>query len=236
MNETSNLGLPLVQPAQAQKHVTVNEGLVRLDGLTHLTLVSVNQTVPPLGAEDGVSYGVPNGAVNEWDGHAGEVAIFSNGGWVFVTPQAGWRAWIADASTSALHNGSGWVEGAMSLSAAGAASLFRVVEFDHVLGAGATSTTTVEIPQYAMVFAVTGRIKTAFSGTLTNWDLGVSGSGNRYGSGLGLAQGSWISGMGGQPQTYWSDTALELTANGGDFAAGEVRLAIHYFAATPPAI
>ncbi len=236
MNETSNLGLPLVQPAQAQKHVTVNEGLARLDGLTHLTLGSTSSTTPPLGVEDGASYGVPNGAVNEWDGHAGEVAIFSNGGWVFVTPQAGWRAWIADESTSAMHDGSGWIEGALSISPAGAASLFKVIEFDHVLSAGATSTTTVEIPQYAMVFAVTGRIKAAFTGTLTDWDLGVSGSGNRYGSGLGLAQGAWISGMSGQPTTYWSDTALEFTANGGDFAAGEVRLAIHYFAATPPSL
>ena len=74
------------------------------------------------------------------------------------------------------------------------------------------------------------------TGTLTDWDFGVSASTNRYGSGLGLSQGSWISGMGGQPTTYWSDTALELTANGGEFAAGEVRLAIHYFAATPPSV
>jgi len=236
MTETSNLGLPLVQPAQAQKHVTVNEGLARLDGLTHLSLMSVSVTVPPLGAEDGVSYGVPSGAVNEWDGHAGEVAIFSNGGWVFVMPQAGWRAWIADQSTSALHNGVGWVAGAMAISPARAASRFHVVEFDHVLSAGSTSSTTVEIPQYAMVLAVTGRIKTAFTGTLTDWDLGVGGSVDRYGSGLGLSQGSWIVGMGGQPQTYWADTALDLTANGGDFATGEVRLSIHYFTATPPAI
>jgi hypothetical protein len=37
MTETANLALPLVQPAQAQKHVTVNEALARLDGLTQLT-------------------------------------------------------------------------------------------------------------------------------------------------------------------------------------------------------
>ena len=31
MTDTSQLGLPLLEPAQAQKHVTVNEALVRLD-------------------------------------------------------------------------------------------------------------------------------------------------------------------------------------------------------------
>ena len=33
-NEPMRLQLPLLQPAQAQKHVTVNEALMRLDGLT----------------------------------------------------------------------------------------------------------------------------------------------------------------------------------------------------------
>ena len=33
---TARLGLPLLQPAQAQKHVTVNDALVRLDGVDGL--------------------------------------------------------------------------------------------------------------------------------------------------------------------------------------------------------
>ena len=87
-----------------------------------------------------------------------------------------------------------------------------------------------------MVFAVTGRIKTAFTGALTDWDLGVAGSTNRYAGGMGLAQGSWLSGITGQPVTYYADTPLVLTANGGDFAGGELRLAIHYFTASPPVV
>jgi len=34
MDETARIGLPLVQAAQAQKHVTVNEAFARLDALT----------------------------------------------------------------------------------------------------------------------------------------------------------------------------------------------------------
>lgn len=236
MSETSQLGLPLLQPAQAQKHVTVNEALVKLDGLTQLTLSAVGVTTPPLAAVDGEAYGVGIGAVNEWAGRGGEIAIRSNGGWVFSTPQAGWRAYVADEAKAAVHDGTGWVNSALAISPNGAVSAFEVVEFDHVFGAETVSVTSVPIPQYAMVFAVTGRVKTAITGTVTSFDVGVSGFNNRYGSGLGLAQGSWLVGITGQPVTYYAATPLEITANGGDFAGGELRLALHYYLPTPPAI
>jgi len=236
MSETAQLGLPLLQPAQAQKHVTVNEALARLDGLTHLTLVSVSVTVPPGGGDDGISYGVPIGAVNEWSGNIGDIAIRSNGGWVFVSPQPGWRAWIADDGKSAIYDGTDWLASALAVSPNGAASVFDVIEFDHVFGAEAVSTTTVQIPKYAMVHAVTGRVKTTITGTLSSFDLGVSSSVNRYGGGQGLAAGSWLVGITGQPVTYYAEEPLVITANGGDFAAGELRLALHYYLPTPPAI
>jgi hypothetical protein len=52
MTETANLTFPLVQPAQAQKHVTVNEALARIDGLAQLTLQSVSDPVPPVKPEE----------------------------------------------------------------------------------------------------------------------------------------------------------------------------------------
>jgi hypothetical protein len=236
MADTTNLGLPLLAPAQAQKHVTVNEALARLDGLTQLRIASRGVMTPPNAAEDGETYAVPTGAGGDWAGKDGLLAIRSNGGWVYATPEAGWRGWIADEYRAALFDGAGWVTDALAVSRNGAQSRFEVVEFDHVIGTGASSVTSVAIPQYAMVFSVTGRIKTAITGTLTGWDLGVAGSTNRYGSGYGLAAGSWLVGITGQPVTYYADTPLELTAQGGDFAGGEVRLALHYYLPTPPAV
>ena len=236
MSETTYLGLPLVQPAQAQKHVTVNEAFARLDGLTQMTLSSVDVTTPPSGAADGVSYGVPAGAVNEWQGHGGEIAIASNGGWVFAVPQKGWRAWVTDQSRPAVHDGTDWQISALGLSPSGAVSRFEVIEFDHVFGAESVSTTLVEIPKYAMVFAVTGRVKVEITGSLTSFDVGVASSTNRYGGGLGLAQGSWLVGITGQPVTYYADEPLVITANGGSFSGGELRLAMHYYLPTPPNI
>ena len=42
MVKTANLELPLVQAAQAQKHVTVNEALALLDAAAQLRLASIN--------------------------------------------------------------------------------------------------------------------------------------------------------------------------------------------------
>lgn len=236
MTETSQLGLPLLQPAQAQKHVTVNEALVRLDGLAQLQLQSTSVATPPPLADDGLCYGVPVGAVNEWAGQDGMVAIASNGGWVFVPPKLGWRAWVVDTGVQALFDGLIWSGAAIAVSPNRAAATFSVVEFDHVLGAESVSTTLVDIPQYAMIFSVTGRVRTAITGTLSSFDIGVASSSNRYGGGIGLAQGSWFVGITGQPVTYYSAEPLTLTANGGDFAGGEVRLVLQYYLPTPPSI
>ena len=53
MANTPRLGLPLLQAAQAQKRATVNEALVRLDGLGQLSLVSLAVSIPPGVANDG---------------------------------------------------------------------------------------------------------------------------------------------------------------------------------------
>jgi hypothetical protein len=53
MSETANLRLPLVQAAQAQKHVTVNEALLRLDAMSRLLLQSRALAVPSLSPPGG---------------------------------------------------------------------------------------------------------------------------------------------------------------------------------------
>ena len=50
---TANMDLPLLMPAQAQKHVTVNDALLRLDGQVDLVLQSLTRTTPPEVVADG---------------------------------------------------------------------------------------------------------------------------------------------------------------------------------------
>ncbi|WP_417271176.1 DUF2793 domain-containing protein [Celeribacter sp.] len=227
MTDTSRLNLPLLAPSQAQKHVTVNEALSRLDALVQLALASVTQTAPPLSPMEGDAYGVPVGAVNDWAGQEGQIAIFVNAGWAFVPATQGMRAYVVDQGFYASFNGTDWVEGMQSLSPSGAGMIQRTIEINHVIGAGATSNVPFALPAQSVVFGVTGRVTTAITGTATGFSLGVAASSNRYGSGLSLPQGSWLRGLTGTPVTYYGSEDLILTAEGGNFASGEIRLAVH---------
>jgi len=226
MSDTPELALPLLAPSQAQKHVTVNEALVRLDGLTQLRLQSVTVTTPPA-ALDGHAYAVPSGAVNAWTGQAGNVAIASGGGWIFVPASRGWRALVLDQGGLAIFDGADWRIGAQTLTPGGAAMAMQSVEFDVTLSAGASVTTPILFPARAIAFGITGRVTAAITGAVTTWDIGITGDLQRYGSGLGTALNSWVNGP-GSPLVYWSPTALEITAQGGNFAGGTIRLIAHY--------
>lgn len=236
MVKTANLELPLVQASQAQKHVTVNEALALLDAAAQLRLMSVTLTSPPVTAVDGAAFAVPSGADGEWATQPGKLAVFANGGWVYVVPRAGWRAWIVDAAKAAMFDGVTWVSGALAVSAYGAALCCEIVEVDVTLVAGSSVSTLPVIPASAVVLGVTGIVTETMTGTASTWRLGVSGWPDRYGSGLGLTLGSWVQGVTGQPQAYFAPTSLTLEAEGGNFAGGRVRLAVHMFRVSIPRV
>lgn len=237
MSETSRFDLPLLQPAQAQKHVTVNEALARIDGLMQLSLLSVGSGTPPLTPQEGDAYGVGASAVNEWAGHEGEIALYVNGGWVFVPTTLGMRAYVSDESGWASFDGTAWQVGMQTLSPHGAGMSYHVKEIDHVVEAGASSTASYALPGQAVVYGVTGRVVSAITGDgITGFSLGVAGSTNRYGSSLSVSEGAWLRGLTGTPLTYYGTEDLILTAEGGTFAGGTVRLAIHYAQMSLPSI
>jgi len=236
MSNTAQLGLPLIQAAQAQKHVTVNEAFLRLDGLVNLVLQSATETVPPGVVVDGVCYAVPVGAVNAWAGHEGLIAIGANGGWDFAQPGRGWRAFVADRGVGAVFDGFGWRNGFATLSPHNAGLAMNVAEVDHVITPGPVSTTSFVIPSNAVVVGVTGRVTMDISGTLTSWSLGNPGAAGRYGAGIGLGAGAWVRGVLSSPTAFYAPEVLQLDAVGGDFAGGVVRLAVHFLETALPDI
>lgn len=65
MSDTStNLLLPFLAAAQAQKHVTVNEALLKLDALVQLAVVSATTSAEPGSPSDGQVYILPAGKTN----------------------------------------------------------------------------------------------------------------------------------------------------------------------------
>ncbi|MDA8747782.1 DUF2793 domain-containing protein [Litoreibacter sp.] len=228
MSETAKLRLPLIASAQAQKHITVNEALARIDATAQLSVESRMLNAPPFVVSEGECYLIGPGATDTWVGQDGKMATYLNGGWVFIDPLFGWQVWVDDEAVRLTFDGVTWIENMLAVSVNRAALRAEVVETDFVLsGGGATEDTGFVIPAHTSVLAVTGRVLSEITGDLVDWSLGVDGMETRYGSGLGISVGSWLRGVTGQPVAYYTPTGLRLTANGGNFAGGTVRLAVH---------
>ena len=236
MAETPRFALPLLDAAQAQKHVTVNEALARTDALAAGRVEALGRTAPPAEPGEGTLWGVGAGATGAFAGQDGRVALFLNGGWTFADPWQGWALWEAASGALWRYGPGGWTPagGAGAASPGGAATALLIAETDHAVGTGASSTTAAIIPDKAVVIGVTARVTEAIGGA-TGWQLGVTGAPDRYGSGFGTAAGSFAEGVTGQPQAYFGGTSLVLTAEGADFAGGTVRLAVHVLTVTAPA-
>lgn len=233
MMDTPLLSLPLLQPAQAQKHVTVNEALSVVDALSQITLASVSVTTPPTGVPDGIVFSVPQGAINAWGGEDGNLAIAINGGWKFVPPRLGWRAMVEDIGAEALYDGSNWRLGAQTLSPGGASLSLRAIELDVAITEGTSVTSSVLFPERSIAFGVTGRVIDEIAGTAQSWEIGVAGDTGRYGTGLGLSRNAWVNGP-STPLVYWAPTPVVISAVGGGFANGTIRIVAHVAELTLP--
>ena len=111
MPDTSErLSLPYLMPAQAQKHVTHNEALQRLDLLVQLAVEGFDANTPPALPQAGEIYALGDAPTEVWAGHPGELAAWVGETWQFTAPQDGWVA--LDKSTGILHRwGAGaWTE------------------------------------------------------------------------------------------------------------------------------
>ncbi len=110
MSDTSaNLALPYLLPNQAQKHVTVNEALGRLDQLVQLSAESRALAAPPASPSEGSVYIVAAPPSGAWAGtgeHA--LAAFMDGAWQFVMPGKGWRAFVKDEDALCVFTGTAW--------------------------------------------------------------------------------------------------------------------------------
>ena len=106
---TPNLALPYIAAAQAQKHVTHNEALDRLDGLVQLSVKDRDLTAPPASPAEGDRYIVATGATGAWVGWDGDVALFSAGAWTRLPAREGWRAWVEDEGVLLVFDGMSWI-------------------------------------------------------------------------------------------------------------------------------
>jgi len=236
MTDTPNLGMTLVEAAQSQKHVTVNEALLRIDALAQLTILDRDLTSPPVSPVDGDTYIVAAGAVGTWAGQDNNIAVLFSGGWVFLTPKEGWKGFIVDESIDSIWNGSSWTTVTVSttpqvVSPNGAIIALGLAEQSLTM-AGASVSSTIFFPNRSIIQAVSVYVVSDITGA-TSYDCGLLLGENQFGGSLGIASGSNNVGVIG-PTAVYADTTITLTANGGSFTGGEVRVALQYLQATAP--
>lgn len=107
-DDTPLLNLPLILPAQAQKHVTHNEALRLLDITVQLAVLDRDLNTPPATPQEGDRYIVGPAPTGAWEGRANQIAAFWGGIWAFVTPGNGWLARLLDESVTLVHQGGVW--------------------------------------------------------------------------------------------------------------------------------
>lgn len=114
-DQTPLLGLPYILPSQSQKHVTHNEALSQLDIIVQLAVVSRTLNTPPTTPATGDRYIVSATATSAWQGHEGEVALWTGSAWTFAVPKAGWAARDLSDAAVVVFDGNDWAEPALNL-------------------------------------------------------------------------------------------------------------------------
>ena len=127
-DHTPRLDLPYLAAAQAQKHVTVNEALARLDGLVACRVESRTLSAPPPAPAQGVGYIAPDGALSgEWaHAAAGDLIRWIDGAWSIEASPVGLIALIADEGRVCIRDPEGWRPLAERLGSAQAFDLLGV--------------------------------------------------------------------------------------------------------------
>lgn len=90
---TPRLQLPFLSVGQAQKEVTHNEALSRLD-ICMQAVVEDQLDAPPQVPEVGQCWLVGSNPQGAWTDHGDAIAQWTVGGWRFVTPFDGFTIWM----------------------------------------------------------------------------------------------------------------------------------------------
>lgn len=108
--ETGRYKLPLLAVSQAQKEITHNEALVRIDALLHAVAQDERADPPLLSDEDiGKCWLISNTAVGEWATKSGQLAIWIGGGWRFCEATEGMRVRMQNSGTDRVRASGEWI-------------------------------------------------------------------------------------------------------------------------------
>ena len=108
MSNTARLNLPNLVSGQAQKEITHNMALQRLDAFVQTAVESMTLVIPPVGVE-GNLYVVGVTATGAWAGKDGQLAYYIGGNWAFYVPFEGMRIWNKATAEAMVYKEAAWV-------------------------------------------------------------------------------------------------------------------------------
>ena len=228
---TPNLALPFIAQGQAQKEVTHNEALLRLDALVQLAVRSRSLAAPPGSPADGERWIVGAGATGAWAGQSNKIAAWQDGAWSFFAPAVGWRAQVEDERLAAVWQDGTWSDRIVGTANGGSIRLVAIEQELTFTGAFVDATTAI-IADRMIVLAVASRTTQTITGA-TSYSVGVAGNTSQFGGSLGVALGSSNIGVIG-PTAFYSNTPVRVTAAGGNFTGGKVRVVLYALAFAAP--
>ena len=108
MSATTHLNIALVEQAQAQKEVTVNQALTRLDALLNTGAKSRTTNTPPVSPVSGDLYIIGSSPTGAWLSQAGNLAYYDQV-WKFIVPNTGVTLWVNDENLIYTYSSAAWV-------------------------------------------------------------------------------------------------------------------------------
>jgi hypothetical protein len=111
--ESARLALPFIAAGQAQKELTHNEALALIDAGLAAAAESADENVPPVSPTIGQCWIAGDTPIGAWDGHAGALACWTDGGWRFLSAVEGMIVWLRDQRLWAVRDADGWSIGAI---------------------------------------------------------------------------------------------------------------------------
>ncbi|MCD6035210.1 MAG: hypothetical protein K0R63_951 [Rickettsiales bacterium] len=195
MTTTNHLNISHIRQNQAQKEVTLNEGLNRIDAILNTGAIDKGTNTPPVSPSAGDVYILGSSPTGDWSGEGGHIAYYLNSTWEFITPNEGMTLWVNDEDVLYSFDGSAWTSSS-------AATL------DELTDVSITSASTNDLLQYN---------GTAFVNTQTANNLGGIGIGTSADSTNKLAVASdailFTAGASGDTQIKVNKTTSGDTAS-----------------------
>jgi hypothetical protein len=108
VDQSARLALPLLTAGQAQKEITHNEALARIDIAVQAVAIGIGDNTAPDAPVAGACWIVGDAPTGAWSGMAGALAGWTGDGWRFVAPSEGMAVWLSGEKVTARYEDGAW--------------------------------------------------------------------------------------------------------------------------------